>query len=286
MKKIIYFIQFILIMIFFFICKIIGYKASSNFGSLVGGVFGPYFRSKKTFNNNLKKVFPNISHSEIKKISKKMWCNYGRILADYMFMKNFRNLKLNKYISVQGNDILNKIKNENKPVVFISGHFNNFEILAMVLEMSGLNVAALYRPLNNIFLNKIMMNIRTKYICKKQIPKGISGLKEIVNLFRNGTSLALMIDQRVSEGEKVNFFNHLALTTTIPAQFVKKYDCLVVPVHVTRNNKYYFKVIIDDPIKFEKEKSVHEITSSLNNWLEKKIIQNPHQWIWSHNRWK
>ena len=92
--------------------------------------------------------------------------------------------------------------------------------MALYLEKSGIDLAAIYRPLNNKFLNPLMEKIRFQYICKKQIKKGISGTKEILKHFRNGTSIALMIDQRVSEGIKSKFFNNVALTT-IPAQFVK-----------------------------------------------------------------
>ena len=252
------------------ICKIIGYKNSSDLGSLVGGFFGPFFRSKKVIDKNLKISFPQITNNEKETIIKNMWKNYGRILADYMFIENFRKQKFNNYIQLENKEILTKIKSYNKPVVFISGHFNNFELLAMKLEMSGINLSTIYRPLNNIFLNKVMMKIRTKYICKNQIPKGLSGLKESLNLFKNNSSLALMIDQRVSEGENIKLFNHQALTTTIPAQFVKKFKCLVVPVYIERIEKYYFKLKIEEPLKFDENLSINQITQELNHWLEKK----------------
>ena len=286
MKFLKYFFQFIIIYIFFLVCKIIGYKNSSDLGSSAGSFFGPFFRSKKIIDKNLKTCFPQITKNEKEFIIKNMWKNYGRILADYMFIESFRKQKFDNYIRLENKEILTKIKSLNKPVVFISGHFNNFELLAMKLEMSGINLSTIYRPLNNIFLNKIMMKIRTKYICKNQIPKGLSGLKESLNLFKEGSSLALMIDQRVSEGENIKLFNHQALTTTIPAQFVKKFKCLVVPVYIERIEKYYFKLKIEEPLKFDKNLSVSEITQELNSWLEKKIKHNPNQWIWTHNRWK
>jgi len=286
MKNLKYFFQFIIIYIFFLFCKILGYKRSSDFGSFIGKFFGPLFRSKKIITKNLKLAYPKISNNEIDIITNDMWKNYGRILSDYVFIKDFRKLNLDNYIKLENEEIIKKIKSFDKPVVFISGHFNNFELLAMKIEMLGINLSAIYRPLNNFFLNKIMMNIRTKYICKSQIPKGLSGLKKSLNLFKNGSSLALMIDQRVSEGESVNFFNHKALTTTIPAQFVKKFKCLIVPVYIERVDKYYFKLKIDEPLKFDEKLSVNQITQELNNWLEKKINHNPSQWIWTHNRWK
>tara|TARA_B100000886_G_scaffold317999_1_gene257659 strand:+ start:422 stop:1282 length:861 start_codon:yes stop_codon:yes gene_type:complete len=286
MKNIRYFFQAILIFIFFIICKLIGYKQSSNLGSLIGASVGPFLRPKNRLRNNIKKAFLNIEEDKIDNISKNMWKNYGRILSEYNFIKNFRNSNLKKYISIEGKEILLNIKQNKNPVIFISGHFNNFELLAMIIEEAGVDLAALYRPLNNFFLNKIIVNIRKKYICKKQIPKGITGVKDMAKEFKNGTSLALMIDQRVSQGVKVDFFNHPAYTTTLPAQFVKKYGCTIVPVYIERINKHYFKVKIEKPIEFEKTNTLDQITLSLNNWLEKKIIQNPDQWIWSHNRWK
>jgi KDO2-lipid IV(A) lauroyltransferase len=215
-----------------------------------------------------------------------MWKNYGRILSEYVFIKKFRYSLNENFISIEGQEILNDIKSRNEPVVFISGHFNNFELMAMHIEKSGINLAAIYRPLNNIFLNKIMEKIRIKYICKKQIKKGRSGTIELVKSFKKNYSIALMIDQRVSEGIKSDFFGNPALTTTIPAQLVKKYGCKVVPIYIERVNGIFFKIKINKPIIYSKDTSVEEITLDLNKWLEKMILNNPDQWIWSHNRWK
>ena len=178
-----------------------------------------------------------------------------------------------------------KIKN-NQQVVFISGHLGNFELMAMQLEKSGINLCAIYRPLNNIFLNEIMEKIRKKYICKYQIKKGIGGLKKLISLKKKNFSTALMIDQRVSEGIMSNFFNQSALTTTIPAQLVKKFNTPVIPVYIERNEKYYFKLCFKEPLKFEKDESAESITLKLNQVIEKMIENKPDQWIWSHDRWK
>ena len=212
--------------------------------------------------------------------------NYGRILAEYPFLKDFRKNKLEQFIKIDGIENLEKIKKNKKPVVFISGHFNNFELMAMQIEKSGINLAAIYRPLNNIFLNKTMENIRTKYICKNQIKKGRSGTRQILENLKKGNSIALMIDQRVTEGIKINFFGNLASTTTIPAQIIKKYKCDLVPIYIERNNKYYFKMYVSQPIVINSEKSQKEISEHLNKILEKMILKNPDQWIWTHDRWK
>jgi len=216
-----------------------------------------------------------------------MWNNYGKIFAEYIFMKKFRtSSKFAKKIIIENPDKLEKIKIQNKPVIFISGHFDNFELMAMHLEKSGINLAAVYRPLNNFFLNPFMEKIRKKYICKCQIKKGISGTKQLLKLFKKGNSLALMIDQRVTQGIKVNFFNRKAFTTTIPAQFVTKFNAKIVPIYIERLKNDKFKIKIVDIIEFSKNENIEKITIKLNEILEKMIKNNPNQWIWTHNRWK
>ena len=286
MKSIKYFIQFLIISIFFLIFKIIGLKFSSYISGKLVSFIGPLFRSKNLIKSNILKALPHLNQNEIKKISNGMWTNYGRILAEYIFIKDFRKSKLTSNIQVIGQTILDKIKKNNEPVIFISGHFNNFELMAMHIEKSGINLAAIYRPLNNQFLNFIMEKIRNKYICKNQIKKGISGTKQMLSFFKKNTSIALMIDQRVSQGIKSNFFQHKAFTTTIPAQFVKKFKCKIVPIYIERVSNVNFKLTIHEPLEYKNDQSIESITLDLNHLLEKFILKNPEQWIWSHNRWK
>ena len=286
MKKIRYFVEFLIIIFLLVIFKILGFKLASSLGGLIGRLVGPLFRSKKKILSNISKAFPEIEEKSTELIVKKMWENYGRILSEYMFIKNFRNSKYKKFLTIEGQEILNELKDSKEPVVFISGHFNNFELMAMQIEKSGINLAAIYRPLNNIFLNKIMEKIRTKYICRKQIKKGGSGTRELLESFKNNYSIAIMIDQRVSESIKVDFFNQKASTTTIPAQLFKKFGSKIVPIYIERINGVYFKMTINKPVSFDKESTIEEITLNLNKWLEKMILINPGQWIWSHDRWK
>ena len=286
MKIIKYFFEFIFIIILLIIFKILGFKLASNTGGYIGKKIGPLFRSKQTILTNIKNAFPSANKADLELIIQNMWENYGRILAEYVFLKDFRKEKLSDYLEIEGKEHLNKVRDSNEQVVFVSGHFNNFELMAMQIEKSGINLAAIYRPLNNIFLNGIMEKIRKKYICKNQIKKGRSGTRELLKSFNNKNSIALMIDQRVSEGEKSNFFGQDAFTTTIPAQLVKKFGCKIVPIHIERYNDFYFKMKVEEPINYNKDSTIDEITLSLNKLLEKMILKNPSQWIWSHNRWK
>ena len=285
MKKIRYFIEYIIISTLFVFFELIGYQKSSNIGAKIGKVFGPIFRSKNIIKKNLENAGIKDEINQ-KKIIEEMWENYGRILAEYPFLKKFKTNEFKNYITIEGQEHLSDIKLKNKKAVFISGHFNNFELMAMQLENMGIDLAAIYRPLNNFLMNKKIEKIRVNHICKKQVKKGKSGTREILKYLNQNTSIALMIDQRVSEGKKIKFFNKLALTTTIPAQIVSKYECVIIPIYIERYNKHYFKMKINKPLKLTKNDSLEFISETLNNLLEKMIMKNPSQWIWSHNRWK
>ena len=286
MKTLRYFIEFLFIKLFFLIFKIIGYKNSSNLGAKIGSFIGPFFRSKSVTKKNIQNCLPDLPQEQVDILIKTMWENYGRIFSEYMFIEKFRSKKLEKYLSISGVETLEKIKKNGKPVLFISGHFNNFELMAMQLELNGIKLSAVYRPLNNFFLNRTMEDLRKNFICKNQIKKGLGGVREIIKAFSKNTSVAMMIDQRVTEGEKSILFNKKTYTTTIPAQLVKKYNCPVVPIYIKRRDNLYFDITIEDPIFFNKLDDIKNITLKLNKWLENKILECPDQWIWTHNKWK
>ena len=282
MKTFYHLIQFLFIFVLFIFFKIIGFRASSNCGFFIGKNLGPIFRSKLSIIKNLKKAKIN---GDYENIASNVLGNYGRIFAEYVHLKNFKNEKLKEFITIEGLEHLLKIKKDKEKVVFISGHFNNFELMAMQIEKIGIDCAAIYRPLNNPYLNVIMEKIRKRDICKKQIKKGRAGTREIIKLLNRGTSIALMVDQRVREGGKFTFFGHLASTTTIPSQLIKKYKCNLVPIYIERKNKYFFKMYVSKPININ-NKSTSEISLFINKILEKMILKNLDQWIWTHDRWK
>ena len=286
MKLIKYFFQFIFVFLFFLLFKILGPKLSSFVSGKMFEIIGPLFRSKKIIELNIQRAIPNIDNNKLKKIKNLMWNNYGRVFAEYVFMKEFRSGRLSANIKIQGYEILEEINKKNKQVIFISGHFGNFELMAMHLDKSGIKLSAIYRPLNNPFLNPIMEKIRKKYICRNQVKKGIGGMKKLILLKKKNYSTAIMVDQRVSQGIRSNFFNQEAFTTTIPAQLVKKFDIPIVPIYIERTNGINFKMTVNQPINFSKDHSEKQITDELNQLIEKMIMLKPEQWIWSHNRWK
>ena len=279
-----YFFQAIIVYLFFIIGKLAGIKLSRIIFSSIFKSVAPSFKSKKIIEKNL-----SIFESEVPNINKnqiitEMWKNYGMTFIEYMFLNTFK--KNSSHIDIKGDENLNSAISKKKPLIFVSGHFANFELMSMEITKRNIKLATIYRPLNNIFLNPFMEILRKKFICKNQIKKGLNGVRDAIEYIKNDFSIALMIDQRVSEGEKINLFKKPALTTTLPAQLALKYKLSIVPVFIQRKSNSKFVLEFQNEIKSEDFHDKLELTKKLNEVFEKMVVRNPTQWIWTHNRWK
>ena len=291
MKIIRYFLEFFIVIIFFIIFKIIGLKLSSDLGEIIGKYFGPLFRKKTIAKKNILIAFPDLNEKSINEMIERMWKNIGRIFGEYIHINKFSIIDQKKIKIVFANkNNFELLKKNNKPVVFFSGHFANFELMAKCLQELGFNIGAIYRPLNNIFLNPIMEFIRKKYICPIQIEKGSNGTKKLIKHISTNGPLALMIDQRLSSSIRVPFFNQPASTTTTPAQLAIKYDALLIPVFLKRLEKTNFEFFIEEPLVINRtsdyDKDIFNITQIMNKKIEEFIKRDPAHWLWSHDRWK
>ncbi len=283
-KKFNYLIQAILISIFFILARLIGLRLSRKLFSAIFINVAPIFKSKKIINKNLEILSKKNPVLDKERIISNMWSNYGMTFVEYIFLNQFR--KNNSQIEIEGEKNLENLISKYKKVIFVSGHFANYELMSMEITRKKIKLATIYRPLNNFFLNPLMEFLRRRYVCKFQIKKGIRGVRESIEYLKKDFSIALMIDQRVSEGEKINFFDRPAFTTTLPAQLAIKFNLPIVPVYIERkiNNNFRIKFFKElNPLNF---KNKLEITNRLNLILEEMVLRNPSQWIWTHNRWK
>lgn len=290
MKSIKYFFEFFLVIIFFFIFKIIGLKNSSNLSCFIFKVIGPLLRNKNKIKSNIQIALPNIKKNKEKEIINKMWCNYGRVFAEYMHLKKLRDNNF-EYIKINNVNRLEELRKKNKPILFFSGHFANFELLAMIIEKKKFQVSAIYRPLNNFFLNPLMEYLRKKYLCNDQIPKSIpgkgkEGTRILIDKIKSKKNIAIMIDQKVSQGIKCKLFAKDALTTNIPAQLALKHGYLLQPLKIKRYNQINFEIDVCDTLEVNTNDNQYSITRKINQILEKMILDNPDQWIWTHDRWR
>ena len=279
-----YFFQAIVVYLFFIIGKLVGIKLSRIIFSSIFKFVAPNFKSKKIIDKNLSIFASAVPNVNTNQIISEMWKNYGMTFIEYIFLNTFR--KNSSHIEIKGDENLNIAISKKKPLIFVSGHFANFELMSMEITKRNIKLATIYRPLNNIFLNPFMEFLRKKFICENQIKKGLNGVRDAIEYIKNDFSIALMIDQRVSEGVITNFFKKPALTTTLPAQLALKYKLSIVPVFIERKSNDKFVIEFQNEIKSEDFDDKIKLTEKLNEVLEKMVMRNPTQWIWTHNRWK
>ena len=288
MKLLKYFIQALIIYFFIFLIFILRLKISRKIFSKIFQKIGPSIKSNKITDKNLEKYLGNYNEGKKDDIKLDMWSNYGKTFVEYLFLRKFRKNK--DHIQIKGEENLKEIIDANKQVIFISGHFANFELMSMELTKKKIKLATIYRPLNNFFLNPFMEHVRETYVCKNQIKKGISGVKEAIDYIKKNYNVALMVDQRVSEGKKLPFFDEPALTTTLPAQLALKFNLEIIPIYIRRVKGDNFEMEIYKPIDFIKTDNVASdkinLSIKINKIIEEMISRDPGQWIWTHNRWK
>ena len=172
-KKINYLLQSIVIYFFFVIGRLLGLKISRKIFSFLFSMAGPFFKSKKVIKNNINICFDKISYEEKKKIINDMWKNYGMTFIEYVFLNYFK--KNNSHMNIKGEEYLRQIQQEGKPVVFVSGHFANYELMSMEITKKNIPLATIYRPLNNFFLNPLMEHLRKNMFVKIRSKKGLKG---------------------------------------------------------------------------------------------------------------
>lgn len=288
MKFLKYFTQALIIYFFILLIFILRLRISRKIFSKIFQKIGPLVKSNKIIDQNLEKYLGNYNEGKKDNIKLDMWSNYGKTFVEYLFLKKFRNNK--DHIQIKGEENLKDIINANKQVIFISGHFANFELMSMELTKRKIKLATIYRPLNNFFLNPFMEYVRETYVCKNQIKKGISGVKEAIDYIKKNYNVALMVDQRVSEGKKLPFFEEPALTTTLPAQLALKFNLEIIPIYIRRTEGDNFEMEIYKPLDFIKTDNVDSdkinLSIKINKIIEEMVSRDPGQWIWTHNRWK
>ena len=143
-KIIKYLFESIFIYLFFLIIRLLGLTLSRKLFSFLFNKIGFFFKSKSVINENLNKLIGSYNDDKKREIINDVWSNYGKIFVEYIFLNKFK--KDNKHIEIRGEKYLKEIINKNKNVIFVSGHFSNFELMSMELTKRNSNLATSYRP--------------------------------------------------------------------------------------------------------------------------------------------
>jgi len=291
LKKIRYLLEALIVEMALGFFKILGPKNSSNFASFLARHIGKRHSTNELAMTNLGRAFPHFNLLQKEKIIEDMWDNLGRVVGEYAHLSSLSAAEMvEKHVTFENEDKENieyiKKNFPNGGIIF-SAHIGNWETGPKIFNFCGFDASIVYRPLNNKYVEKITAKMRGA----KLIAKGSKGGRQIIDVIKNSGYVAILMDQKISEGEPVRFFHDDAITATSIARIALKYNVPLIPARSIRvDHQFKFKAKIEKPLDFTRSGNLNDdilrLTLLINKKLESWIEQNPAQWFWVHNRWK
>jgi KDO2-lipid IV(A) lauroyltransferase len=270
--------------------RLFGIDRASAIGGWIGRTLVAPTPMSRLATSNLRAAFPDKSSAEIKAIVRAMWDNLGRVMAEYAHLDKLHMDGPDPRIEVHGLDVANAAIGTAKGIVFVSGHFANWEIMPFAARDYGITGGVIVRPANNPYVHRWLDQVRSRNGMTEQIPKGPSGTRRIFSLLRKGEAAMLLVDQRASEGITIPFFGRDAFTTPAPAALALKLGAVVVPVSNERvEGAARFRMTIhptiEPPNTGDPDRDLFEFTAAITRFIEERARERPHEWLWIHKRW-
>jgi KDO2-lipid IV(A) lauroyltransferase len=259
----------------------------SNFGAWLFRRLGPLTRANRVAAGNLRIVFPNASAVEIDQVLTAQWAEFGRIMAEFLIID--RIVADMGRVEVEGAERLAEIAAGEAPVVFISGHFSNFEMMAAAIVRAGVRCQITYRAMNNPRVDARVRAVRFRYGVRLFAPKGLEGARALMRALGRGESVALMNDQKFNGGVEAPLFGLMAHTAPGPATFALRFGIPLQPMSVQRTRGARFRVIVHDPIRLDdtgdRAADIQAGVRRVNAFIEDRVRARPTEWFWVHRRW-
>ena len=270
-----------------FLCRLFPIDTVSDFGSWLFRRVGPLTSAHRVARINLRIVFPQASETEIARLLDAQWGETGRWFAEFPILD--RVMADPARVEIDGLDRLKAIAHSAEPVVFISGHFSSFELMAAAIVQSGVTCQVTYRALNNPYVDRMVAESRRRYGVSLFAPKGVDGARRLIRGLERGESIALMNDQKFNGGVAAPFFGRIAHTAPGPASFALRFGIPIAPMSVQRLDKARFKVIVHEPFRLQdtgdREADIEAGVRRINAFIEERILARPTEWFWVHRRW-
>lgn len=269
------------------LARILPVDAVSDFGALFFKSLGPLTSAHRVAETNLRIVFPEAADEEIARLLKAQWDNTGRTFLELLIMD--RIIGDPARVEVVGAERLEAIAAAKEPVVFVSGHFSNFEVMPAVIVNSPVTSQITYRAMNNPHVEARVRDYRFRYGVRYFAPKGGDGARELLGALGRGESVALMNDQKFNGGVAAPFFGKVCHTAPGPSRLALRFDTVLQPMSVQRKHKARFRVVVHDPIALEKTgdmtADIEAGVRRVNAFVEERVLERPSEWFWTHRRW-
>jgi KDO2-lipid IV(A) lauroyltransferase len=268
--------------------RLLPLDAASALGGFLARSLGPWLGVSKRAVANIRRAMPEVDETRARAIVRGMWDNLGRVVAEYPHLRDLDVYKPGGRVEVVDDEIVEPLLAAGRRIIFVSGHFGNWEIAALAATQRGLSVAQVYRAANNPLIDRVIAGFRG-IVGSDLIPKGSVAARRAIEALRDGRHLSLLVDQKMNDGIPVPFFGRPAMTAPALAQLALRFDCAIVPARVERLKGARFRLTVFPPLELPRTGNRHAdtlaIMTRVNAILESWIRARPELWFWLHRRW-
>lgn len=273
--------------LFIGVVRLLGVDAASAFGGWLGRTVGPLTSAHKVATRNLKLAFPDKDEAWRAAMLKAQWDGLGRTFAEFPLMDKI--LPSTGRVEVVNQERLFQIAADKVPVVFVSGHLSNWEVMPAAIVDSGVICEMTYRAANNPYVDERIKASRFRYGVRLFAPKGGDGARELLEGMKQGKSVALMNDQKFNSGVEGTFFGHPVRTAPGPSRLAIRFGTVLQPMSVQRIKGARFRAVVHDPIHLpntgDRTADIETGVKLVNAFMEDRIRERPEEWFWVHRRW-
>ena len=273
-------LEAVLILFAFGLFRLMPLDIASAVGAVLARLLGPFVRAHRTARTNIEKAMPELPERQVARILSDMWDNLGRTLGEYPHVGGNA---MRKRVAIEGLENIQFAKT-GKPVIFVSGHFANWEVLPLSTDIAGVPSVLIYRAANNPLSDWMIRRIRARYSLA-MYAKGRSGAQQAITTIKNAKPLAMLVDQKQNDGKAIDFFGRKAMTATAAMQLAIKYQVPVITVRAVRTDGVHFQVTYEAPVTYGPGADPEKAMAALNLLFERWIREYPAQWLWVHRRW-
>jgi len=247
--------------------------------------------TNRIIETNLNFVFNNsLSRDEIKEIQKYSYFNMVLWVQSLIENLDVSDEELKKTVEIENEEILLNLKKENKPIILISAHYGNMEMLSCYMNKFVMPIHQVARESNFKEIDEFIVKAREASGSKIVFRDG--ALKKLVKAIMKKEAISLIIDQNINsrDGEEVDFLGKKAYQSASSASLARKFDAVIVPLAIFNKDEYKYKIKIYEPIipvKTDNEKEDVKLISQLEaNAISAIIYEDKKQWFWPHKRFK
>lgn len=274
--------------VFTFLFRLLPVDAASWLGGAIARLIGPLTKTHKVADQNLRLAFPEKDAAWRAKILDAQWETNGRTVAEFPMMD--RLLPSTGRVEVVNAGRLTEIARGGKPVVFVSGHFSNWEVMPAAIVNSGVDCEITYRAANNPYVDKRIRDSRFRYGVRLFAPKGGDGAREMLEGMKQGKSVALMNDQKFNRGGvEVQFFGRPVMAAPGPTRMALRFETVLQPMTVERTRGARFRAVVHDPIVLketgDRTADIQAGVQAITRFVEDQVRRRPEEWFWVHRRW-